>query len=250
MPTLIDQAKAREWFYAYELPDGSLTPTYHDIDIQAIHDTRWKMVQAYLDRALGGDRGALGALDLASHQGWFAVKLAQAGFGRVQGIDARQSHIEDSRLMAEIYGLSALSFSQGDVHGLDPSEWGQFDVVLMMGLLYHLENPIGALRVCRALCRGVCLVETQVVPGLSGFVDYGGYQYVRPLKGSFGIIDETGDTHGPEASITGICLVPSLEALLWILQAVGFSRVEVLEPPPDAYEQLRHHKRVMVAAQI
>jgi hypothetical protein len=93
-------------------------------------------------------------------------------------------------------------------------------------------------------------VETQVVPGLTGFVDYGGYQYVRPLKGSFGIIDETGDTHGPEASITGICLVPSLEALLWILQAVGFSRVEVLEPPSDAYEQLRHHKRVMVAARI
>ena len=73
---------------------------------------------------------------------------------------------------------------------------------------------------------------------------------MRPLKGSFGIIDETAETHGPEASITGICLVPSLEALVWLLHKVGFSRVDVLEPPEDAYEQLRYHKRVMVAAQV
>jgi hypothetical protein len=250
MSTLIEQARAREWFYAYELPDGSITPTYHGIDIQAIHDTRWRMLENCLDQRLGADRGGLSALDLASHQGWFAVKMAQSGFGRVQGIDARRAHVDDSSLIADIYGLQGLSFEQGDIHALDPQVLGQFDVVLMMGLLYHLENPVGALRTCRALCRKLCLIETQIVPGMTGWVDYGGYQYVRPLKGSFGIIDETGDTHGPEASITGICLVPSLEALTWILEKVGFSQVSVLEPPADAYEQLLHHKRVMVAAQV
>jgi len=250
MSTLIEQARAREWFYAYELPDGSVTPTYHGIDIQAIHDTRWRMLEDCLDQRLGADRSNLSALDLASHQGWFAVKMAQFGFGRVQGIDARRAHVDDSSLIADIYGLQGLSFEQGDIHALDPRALGQFDVVLMMGLLYHLENPVGALRTCRALCRKLCLIETQIVPGMTGWVDYGGYQYVRPLKGSFGIIDETGDTHGPEASITGICLVPSLEALTWILEKVGFSQVSVLEPPADAYEQLLHHKRVMVAAQV
>jgi hypothetical protein len=73
---------------------------------------------------------------------------------------------------------------------------------------------------------------------------------VRPLKGSFGIIDETDDTHGPEASTTGICLVPSVEALLWIMRKIGFARVDVLPPPPDAYEQLLHGKRVMVAGYL
>ncbi|MCW8873411.1 MAG: DUF1698 domain-containing protein [Xanthomonadales bacterium] len=250
MSSLIEQARAREWFYAYELPDGSVTPTYHGVEIQAIHDTRWQMLERCFDQHMGADRSGLSALDLASHQGWFAVKMAQAGFGRVEGIDARQAHVDDSSLIADLYGLQGLSFRQGDIHELDPLALGQFDVVLMMGLLYHLENPVGALRTCRALCRKLCLIETQIVPGMSGWVDYGGYQYVRPLKGSFGIIDETGDTHGPEASITGICLVPSLEALLWILEKVGFSRVSVLEPPADAYEQLLHHKRVMVAAQV
>jgi len=250
MSSLIEQARAREWFYAYELPDGSVTPTYHGVEIQAIHDTRWQMLERCFDQHMGADRSGLSALDLASHQGWFAVKMAQAGFGRVEGIDARQAHVDDSSLIADLYGLQGLSFRQGDIHELDPLALGQFDVVLMMGLLYHLENPVGALRTCRALCRKLCLIETQIVPGMSGWVDYGGYQYVRPLKGSFGIIDETGDTHGPEASITGICLVPSLEALLWILEKVGFSWVSVLEPPADAYEQLLHHKRVMVAAQV
>lgn len=250
MSKLIAQAQAREWFYSYELPDGSVTPTYHGVDIQAIHDTRWNMMARCFEDHLGDDYSELSALDLASHQGWFAVRMAQAGFGRVHGIDARASHVADSRLVAEIYGLDRLSFDQGDIHELDPAALGEFDVVLMLGLLYHLENPVGALRTCRALCRRLCLIETQIVPGMSGFVDYGGYRYVRPLKGSFGIIDETADTHGPEASVTGICLVPSLEALLWILEKVGFASATVLEPPEDAYEQLRYHKRVMVAAQV
>lgn len=250
MSSLIEQAHAREWFYSYDLPDGSTTPTYHGSDIKAIHDTRWQMLESFLDERMGGDRSSLSALDLASHQGWFAVNLVRSGFGNVLGIDARESHIEDSSLIRDIYGFDHLRFRQGDIHAQSADKTGTFDLVLMLGLLYHLENPIGALRACRELCSGLCVIETQIVPGVNGWVDYGSYQYVRPLKGSFGIIDETGETHGPEASITGICLVPSLDALVWILHKVGFSKVDVLEPPEDAYEQLKYHKRVMVAAQV
>ena len=250
MSTLIEQALAKQWFYSFELPDGSTTPTYPGSDITAIHDTRWQMLKSCLDERLGNTRAGLTALDLASHQGWFAVNMAQSGFSSVLGVDARDSHVQDSELIRDIYQLEHLSFRQGDIHELEQEQLGQFDVVLMLGLLYHLENPIGALRICRSLCKNLCLIETQVVPGMSGYVDFGSYQYVRPLKGSFGIIDETEETHGPEASITGICLVPSLDALVWILHKVGFSDVTVLEPPQDAYEQLRFHKRVMVAAQV
>jgi len=248
MSTLIEQAHARKWFYSYDLPDGSTTPTYPGADIQAIHDTRWQMLDSCLDEMLGSGRAGMSALDLASHQGWFAARMAQSGFAPVLGIDARQSHVDDSTLISRIYGLDHLSFQKGDIHRQNPDQLGTFDVVLMLGLLYHLENPIGALRTCRALCRKLCFIETQIVPGMSGWVDYGSYQFVRPLKGSFGIVDETEETHGPEASITGICLVPSLDALLWILRKVGFSSAEVLEPHAGAYEQLRYHKRVMVVA--
>ncbi len=75
MSDLISQAQAREWFYAYELPDGSRTPTYHGIDIQSIHDTRWAMLNACLAERFGDDRSKLSAVDLASHQGWFAAMV-------------------------------------------------------------------------------------------------------------------------------------------------------------------------------
>jgi len=250
MSTLIQQAHSRQWFYCYDLPDGSSTSTYHDTDIHVIHDSRWKMLESCLDRNLGTDRNGLSALDLASHQGWFSVNMARAGFSPVLGIDARQSHVDDSNLIARIYEMDQLTFHKGDLHDQSVDKLGQFDVVLMLGLLYHLENPVGALRKCRELCKNLCIIETQIVPGMTGFVDYGSYQYVRPLKGSFGIIDEMEDTHGPEASVTGICLVPSLDALMWLLEKVGFSSATILEPPEDAYEQLRFHKRVMIAAQI
>jgi len=247
---LVSQALAKEWFYTFDLPGGHRTASYHDGELDAIHATRWRMLSQHVENVFGGNYAKLKALDLACHQGYFSLKTAQLGFASVLGIDARHSHVDDSRLMAEIYGLEQVQFQQADIFDLDAQRQGKFDLVLMLGLLYHLENPVGALRLAHTLCKGVCLIETQVVPGLSGLVDYGSYRFVRPLKGSFGIIDETADTHGPEASVTGICLVPSLEALLWTLQKVGFADVSVLKPPADAYEQLRYGKRVMVAAHV
>jgi SAM-dependent methyltransferase len=249
MSDLIQAVLARTWFYPFELPDGQVSATYDGGALDAIHATRLAMLDAVLDARFG--RGSeLRAIDIACHQGWFASKLAQRGIAEVLAIDARTEHVADATLIRDALGLSNLRVEQSDVHALDAAVLGRFDVVLMFGLIYHLENPVGALRVARALTGdgGVCLVETQVVPGLSGMVDYGSYRFVRPLKGSFGIIDETGETHGPEASTTGICLVPSLDALFWILRKVGFARVDLVDPPDDAYEQLRHGKRVMVVA--
>jgi hypothetical protein len=250
MPDIFEQIHDREWFYAYELPDGSRTRTYHGGELDAIHETRWEMLRHRVEAQFGSACGDLRAVDLASHQGYFSVRLAQLGFGEVLGVEARASHVADSRLVASAYGLEQVSFDQGDIFELDPSGMGQFDLVAMLGLLYHLENPVGALRLCRALCRKLCIIETQLVPGLSGPVDFGSYRFVRPLQGTFGLIDETGETHGPETGVTGICMVPSLDALTWLLHKVGFREVAVLPPPEHAYEQLRFGKRVMVAATV
>ena len=244
------QALAKTWFYPFRLPSGRTTPTYGTGELDAIHHTRSAMLEALLASEFGGARGDLTAVDLACHQGWFSAQLAQAGFGRVTGIDARPEHIADASLIRDALHLPQIGLVERDVHAVTAQEFGLHDLVLCFGLIYHLENPVGALRVARALTRKLCVVETQVVPGLTGWVDYGSYRFVRPLKGSFGIIDETEETHGPEASTTGICLVPSVEALVWIMQRIGFSRVEVLPVPADGYEQLVHRKRVMVAGWV
>lgn len=244
-----EQCLARPWFYPFRLASGRVTPTYVSDEVALIHQTRLQMLQAAVRRAFGASLPAgLSAVDLACHEGWFSQQVAALGFAPVLGLDARAGHVDDARLAAAACGATDLRFEQCDVHAIDPARTGQFDLVLCLGLIYHLENPVGALRIARALTRGVCLVETQVAPGLSGVIDYGHHTFVKPLQGSFAIIDETDETHGPETSTTGICLVPSLDALLWILRKLGFSRVEVLPVPEGGYEQLAHGKRVMVAA--
>lgn len=240
----------RVWFYRFELPDGSTTATYDNGALDAVHDTRWQMLESVLDAQYGADLQGVSAIDIACHQGWFSSRLLAKGAAGVLAVDARESHVADTRLIGRALGFAdRLRVEQHDVHTLSAKTTGRFDLVLMLGLIYHLENPVGALRVARELTRpgGLCMVETQIVPGMSGMVDYGSYRFVRPLKGSFGIIDETDDTHGPEASTTGICLVPSLEALLWVLRKIGFAQVDVVPVPEDGYEQLVHGKRVMVA---
>ncbi len=244
------RALSKTWFYPYRLPNGQTTPTYDGGALDQIHQTRTQMLDAALMNTFGSDLSALTAVDLACHQGWFSAHLAQRGMASVVGVDARPEHIDDASLIRDCLGLNSWSLRQSDVHDPALLDLGQHDLVLCFGLIYHLENPVGALRVARALTKRLCLVETQIVPGQTGWVDYGSYRFVRPLKGSFGIIDETGETHGPEASTTGICLVPSVEALIWIMQRIGFTRVEVLPVPDDGYEQLVHHKRVMVAGWV
>ena len=250
MPTLEQQALGKTWFYPFRLPSGEVTTTYDGGALDAIHATRLSMLEGALRAHLGDSLAAHTAIDIACHQGWFSTKLAEMGVKDVLAVDARPEHVADATLIRDALGLRNMRVQQSDVHALTAQATGRFDIVLMLGLIYHLENPVGALRTAHALTRRICLVETQIVPGMTGMVDYGSYRFVRPLKGSFGIIDETEETHGPEASTTGICLVPSLEALVWIMRKIGFSRVEVLNPPADAYEQLRYGKRVMVAGVI
>lgn len=242
------QALARTWFYPYALPDGRKLPSSHDGRVDAIHTTRARMLDAWLEREFAGDRSQLRALDVACHQGFFSIQLARAGFGHVDAADVRPEHIDDVDLLRRVYGIGNLHTQRADV--FEMPNHANHDLVLMFGLLYHLENPVGALRKARALTRRACVIETQVVPHLSGMVDWGSYEYVRPLKGCFGIIDELDETHAPEASVTGVCLAPSTEGLLWLLRAVGFGHAEVLPVPDDGYEQLRHGKRVMVAARV
>jgi hypothetical protein len=250
MPTVEAQVLSKTWFYPFRLPSGQVTTTYDGGALDAIHGTRLAMLQAALRAEFGDSIADRTVVDIACHQGWFSTRLAEMGAKDVLAIDARDEHVADATLIRDALGHGNMRVAQSDVHALTREAYGTFDIVLMLGLIYHLENPVGALRVARALAKRICLVETQIVPGMTGMVDYGSYRFVRPLKGSFGIIDETEETHGPEASTTGICLVPSLEALFWILRKVGFARVELLPPPADAYEQLRYGKRVMVAAYV
>jgi tRNA (mo5U34)-methyltransferase len=245
----IDAVASRRWFYEFDLPDGRKTQSYLPSGVAQIHTTRLEMLFSALDPVIGGDWAGHSVIDVACHQGYFASHLARKGCP-VLGIDARPEHIADTELIARAYGLANLRAAQYDINIIRPGELGQFEITLMLGLLYHIENPVGAIRLARALTTKACVIETQVVPNMTGVVDWGSYQFQRPLVASFGIIDETAETHAPEASTTGICVTPSYEALLFLMRKLGFGRIERIPVPAGGYEQLASGKRVMVVGYV
>lgn len=235
----------KKWFYQFKLPDGQITDCYMGDDVVKIHDTRIQLMDSVLEPRYQDKWSQITAVDLACHEGYFGCHLAAKGVD-VTGLEARQEHVDDANLIAQGLNLSdKFKAQQADVHDVTADQYGQFDIVLMLGLIYHLENPVGAIRTAYELTKDVCLIETQVAPNLSGQLDWGNYEFVKPMMGSFAIIDETEELHGPEMSTTGICLAPSIEALVWIMQAIGFKDVAIIEPPEGAYEQHRFKKRVM-----
>jgi tRNA (mo5U34)-methyltransferase len=247
----VDDALAREWFYEFDLPDGRTTTPNVPSDTATIHPARLQMVVGAVERAFGTDWSSLSALDLACHQAWFASHLARRGMGDVLAVDVRPEHLDDAAIIRDVYGLDRLRLERHDVSELAPGRLGEFDLVLVLGLIYHLENPVGALRVARGHTRRLCLVETQLAPNLSGPTDWGSYRYVKQIVGSFAMVDETPEVSGGnrEANTGTISLFPSLEALLFLMEAVGFDRVEVV-PPQGGNEQLESGKRAMVAGWV
>lgn len=245
---LEERILSKEWFYRFKLPSGKVTRCFQPAEVEPIHQTRLEMMFSVLDPLFGKKWRDATALDLACNQGFFACHLAEKGCRKVLGLEAREELVADARMIAEVYGHDNLFFEAADVTRIDPADFEPADAVLMYGLLYHLENPIGAMRIAAQLTRKVLLIETQVGPGIDWHVDWGAHYRQKKVMGTFTIIDETLVTDNPTASITGFSLCPSVDGLIWILEKMGFARVGVVKPPEGAYEQLSTGKRVVIAA--
>jgi len=240
---------AREWFYEFPLPSGQTTRSYLPEFARSIHTSRESMLFEFLTPSVQNRWAEHSCLDLACHEGYFAVKLAQHGCRNVIGVDVRREHLEHAALIQQVYKLENLKFVEGDIENLD-SALGVFDIVLVFGILYHVRDLIATLRNVRAMTNGVCLIETQVAPELDGSLEWGAREWTRDIRGCLALVDETEDRGkgSPESGMTSVSLVPSLKGLLFLLGHAGFEKVEILHPGPSAHEQHLRGQRVMVAA--
>src|SRR5215472_2767563 len=83
---------------------------------------------------------SLRLLDLACHEGIYAIEFARQGAG-VVGIEGREAHIEKAKFVKNTLSLNNLEIYQDDVRNLSKAKYGSFDVVLCLGILYHLDVP-------------------------------------------------------------------------------------------------------------
>jgi SAM-dependent methyltransferase len=111
----------------------------------------------------------LRVLDLACLEGLYSIELARQGANAV-GIEARETNIAKARFAKEVLGLENVTFIQDDVRNLSREKHGEFDVVLCLGILYHLDVPdvFTFLEQIGRVSRGIAIIDTHI--GLSSNV--------------------------------------------------------------------------------
>jgi protein-L-isoaspartate O-methyltransferase len=177
----------------------------------------------------------LRVLDLGAYEGSFSVELALRG-AEVVAIEARDAHVAKMELAKQALGLERLEIRHGDIRDLG-SLSGEFDVVLCLGVLYHLPaaDVFGFVEGLGQRCRSLAIVETQVSLRKTQRVEHGGAEYWgRPYAENQ---SDPGASSGNDESFW--LTKPSL---LRLLVSAGFSSVsEALCPRVPASAAFEDH---------
>jgi tRNA (mo5U34)-methyltransferase len=237
--------------YSWRLATGVVAPVL-DLELPSIHQTRLELMEAEARAALSAAGPNAAVIDLACNEGWFSHRMLEWGAARVLGVDIRQRVIQRAKLLRTHFGIppERLEFRCADVFELDLSELGTFDVVLCLGLVYHLENPIGAVRIARALTRGICVIESQLTRQTEDIVHgWGASDRSETTSASFAARIETdGETNMLASSGGVVSLIPNRAALIQATEAAGFAKLEVARPAPGHNAQYVHGDRAVVIA--
>jgi 2-polyprenyl-3-methyl-5-hydroxy-6-metoxy-1,4-benzoquinol methylase len=105
----------------------------------------------------------LRVLDLACQEGWYAIELARHG-AKAVGIEIREPTLERARFVKQALSLDNLEFYQDDIRNLSAEKYGKFDVVLCLGILYHLDAPdiFQFIEKIGEVCEGITIIDTHV----------------------------------------------------------------------------------------
>jgi 2-polyprenyl-3-methyl-5-hydroxy-6-metoxy-1,4-benzoquinol methylase len=117
-------------------------------------------------------------LDLACLEGHYAIEFALHG-AEVVGIEGREDNIAKARFAKEVLGLERLTFAQDDVRNLSKDLYGEFDIVICSGILYHLDVPdvFRFAEQIHSVCKHLAIVDTNISLKDDVSVDYRGHQY-------------------------------------------------------------------------
>jgi SAM-dependent methyltransferase len=238
------------WFYRFEFDGGLETTPSVPPSVVDIFDTRLRMLMSAVDAHFGDRLRETECLDIGCHEGFYSLAMARRGFRKVVGVDAREGNLRRARFVAEGMGVKGIEYRRARVETLSADLGRSFGLTLFLGVLYHVEDPMRCLRQVAAVTDELCVLETQVVDEVEGVTEWGAREWTRPYRGILAIVDETGELESGirETGMTPMATCPSPRALLYMLRQAGFRRVELLSPPPGAYEQHARGKRVVCAA--
>lgn len=206
------RADALRWYHTLDLGQGVVT--------RGIDNTSERLARVRLPERLSGKS----VLDIGAWDGFFSFEAERRGAARVVAADYYAWHGigwgtgqgKAGFQLARTALNSRVEDIDLDVMDLSPDRVGSFDVVLFLGVLYHLKNPMLALERVAAVAKDLLILETVV-----DMVGIG-----RPAAAFYPgteLNDDPTNWWGPNHL-----------AVQGMLRAVGFQRVEAVTPPASA----------------
>jgi tRNA (mo5U34)-methyltransferase len=139
------------WFHNIDLGNGIRTAPDHFLgDYPAFKFDRFA-------DALPEDFTGKSVLDIGCNAGFYSVEMKRRGADRVLGIDSDERYLAQARLVSETLGFRDIEYRQCTVY--DVGALGEkFDLVIFMGVFYHLRHPLLALDLIREHVAGDMLL--------------------------------------------------------------------------------------------
>lgn len=142
---LID--KHAHWHHKFEIAPGLMTP--------GSYDPRFMMEKLDLPTSLAGKK----VLDIGASDGYFSLELHKRG-ANVTALDYRDKSVSGFSTMETINDVK-IRHVVASVYDID-SSFGEFDIVLHLGVIYHLPDIPASLWRARQVCKGVIFLESYV----------------------------------------------------------------------------------------
>jgi tRNA (mo5U34)-methyltransferase len=146
------------WFHNLHLPNGTQTAPNHFLG--DFPKFKWEQIKVAIPRNLNGWT----ALDIGCNAGFYSFELAKRG-ATVLGIDLDPHYLQQAKWAAKEMGLSGkVSFKQMQVYDLAKMK-RSFDLVIFMGVFYHLRYPMLALDIVTQKVNKMMVFQTLSMPG-------------------------------------------------------------------------------------
>ena len=198
-------------------PQGTTSLLSHEGLIRRRFERRLKLLQ------IPEDLTGWTVLDIGAWHGFFSFECERRGADRVLAIDrfAWDKFGMKEFLNAKDRLGSNVEYHHADVHELNADTLGTFDLVLFLGVFYHLRNPLQALENIRSITKQKLICETHVL------LPFMHERY--PLVPFF-----PGDENAKEMPYE-LCAMPTINALTQMLESAGFESVETIYTPSFRY---------------
>jgi tRNA (mo5U34)-methyltransferase len=139
---------------------------FHNLDLRGVRTAPEHFLGDYprefwraIENTVPWDLRGKTVLDIGCNAGFFSIEMKRRGAERVVGIDSDPRYLAQARLASEVAGAD-IELRQLDVYDVARLE-EKFDVVLFLGVLYHLRHPLLALDLLRQhVTRDLLLVQT------------------------------------------------------------------------------------------